>query len=85
MRFSIATLLTLAATAMAAPQKSGCIITGCSGTVCASQSVFTTCEYKPEYECYKFKGVRCGRVNGVCAWSGEGLQECIENARARTI
>ncbi|KAJ3051995.1 hypothetical protein HK097_006990 [Rhizophlyctis rosea] len=87
MRFSVAALITLAATsAMAAPQKSlGCIRTGCSGTICASKSVFTTCEYKPEYECYKLKGVTCGKVNGVCAWSGlDDLQECLDNARART-
>lgn len=30
-----------------------CIKTGCSSQVCADQNVITTCEFRPEYECYQ--------------------------------
>jgi Domain of unknown function (DUF6748) len=30
-----------------------CIKTGCSSQVCADHNVITTCEFRPEYECYQ--------------------------------
>ena len=30
-----------------------CVKTGCSGQVCADRDMMTTCEYRPEYACYK--------------------------------
>ncbi|KYF88003.1 hypothetical protein BE20_00240 [Sorangium cellulosum] len=28
-----------------------CVVTGCSGQVCADQDVLTTCEWREEYAC----------------------------------
>ncbi|MBI4133473.1 PQQ-dependent sugar dehydrogenase [Candidatus Uhrbacteria bacterium] len=51
-----------------APRASGgCVITGCSGQLCADQEVVTTCEFLSEYACYR--DARCGRrPGGSCGW-----------------
>ena len=40
-----------------------CVIGGCSGEVCAAESVFTTCEVLP----YGPTG-NCGCLDGYCQW-----------------
>ena len=61
------------------PSGSACIKTGCSGTVCAEQDVITTCEYKPEYACYKT--ATCERqADGKCGWTQTAeLTACLAN------
>jgi len=45
-----------------------CMKTGCSGQVCSDEEVITTCEFKPEYECYK--RAACERQkNGECGFT----------------
>lgn len=45
-----------------------CMKTGCSGQVCSDEEVITTCEFKPEYEC--FKRAACERQkNGECGFT----------------
>ena len=47
-----------------------CVKGGCSGTICQSKDaepIFTTCEYLPEYECYK--QIKCGCIDSKCQWS----------------
>jgi len=44
-----------------------CVVTGCSGQVCAESSMITTCEYRPEYACYKTATCERG-VDGTCGW-----------------
>ncbi|MBW3002942.1 eight-cysteine-cluster domain-containing protein [Candidatus Woesearchaeota archaeon] len=56
-----------------------CVKAGCSGTICQSndaEKVFTTCEYKPEYECYKDAG--CGCYKGECVWKDD-VEECLKS------
>lgn len=58
-----------------------CIKTGCSGTVCAEpgHDVVTTCEYKPEYGCYR-EGVCERQADGSCGWTQTpSLQGCLAN------
>lgn len=47
---------------------SGCVVSGCSGQVCADRPYVTTCEWLPEYACYQ--KARCGRFGpgGTCGW-----------------
>lgn len=45
-----------------------CKKTGCSGQVCSDQDVMTTCEYKPEYACYK-KAACERQANGDCGFT----------------
>ena len=58
-----------------------CIKSGCSGTVCVEpgKEVVTTCEYKPEYACYKTAA--CARQpSGACGWAQTAeLTACLAN------
>jgi len=56
----------------------GCMVTGCSGQVCAEKELITTCEYRPEYAC--FKTATCERQpNGRCGWTPTAeLKTCLE-------
>jgi len=45
-----------------------CIKTGCGGQVCSDEEVFSTCEWRTEYECYR--SARCERqANGECGYT----------------
>ena len=57
-----------------------CKIAGCSGQLCVdknAEDVITTCEYRPEYGCYK--NARCEKqADGQCSWTQTAeLLECI--------
>lgn len=63
-----------------------CIVTGCSGQICAEEPVATTCEYKAEYACYT--SANCGAFGpgGACAWEQtEELATCIDEANSGGI
>jgi hypothetical protein len=48
--------------------KKSCMRTGCSGQVCSDTEVITTCEWRPEYACYK--GARCElQADGKCGFT----------------
>ena len=55
-----------------------CFKTGCSGQVCADEEVVTTCEFRPEYECYK--AAKCERqTNGKCGFTDTPeLRRCLK-------
>ena len=56
-----------------------CIITGCSGQLCAESEVITTCEYLPQYDCLS-KSVCEIQPDGKCGWTPTlEFIECIEN------
>lgn len=61
--------------------KPPCVVTGCSGQVCADEEVITTCEFRPEYQCYR--NARCERQeDGRCGWTmTPELQACLERYR----
>lgn len=56
-----------------------CVKTGCSGQVCADHDVFTTCEFRPEYACYR--EATCERqADGNCGWTESAeLSACLAN------
>ena len=63
--------------------------TGCSGQLCVSTDtgdVFTTCEYRPEYEC--LSSTECGPYGpgGSCAWDDtpEYLQ-CLDDVETHLL
>lgn len=62
---------------------SGCITGGCSGTICQSKNaepIFTTCEYLPEYACYKQISCKC--IENKCRWEKTAeFEECVLEAR----
>ncbi|WP_437765086.1 hypothetical protein WMF27_31825 [Sorangium sp. So ce281] len=58
-----------------------CVVTGCSGQVCADEEVATTCEYREEYACYKEHGVCERGASGECGWRATPeLEACIAAA-----
>ncbi|WP_106391686.1 hypothetical protein [Enhygromyxa salina] len=66
-----------------------CQATGCSGQICASEPVFTTCEWRAEYECLQY--TTCGN-NGPgwsCGWAmTPKYVECLAsvgNAEANVV
>jgi hypothetical protein len=45
-----------------------CIISGCSGQICGEVSLMSTCEWRPEYAC--FKQAKCEiQPTGNCGWT----------------
>lgn len=64
----------------APPSSAGsCRKTGCSGQVCADEDVITTCDFRPEYACYR--AATCERqADGKCGWTRTPeLARCLEN------
>ncbi len=57
-----------------------CRPTGCSRNICSDKDLFTTCQYKKEYACYKT--ALCEKqTDGQCGWTQtEVLKQCIEQA-----
>lgn len=50
--------------------RDGCLVTGCSGQVCADEPAMTTCEWLPEYACYKEPFAICEKQNDDrCGWT----------------
>lgn len=65
-----------------------CFHTGCSGQLCASHDVITTCEFRCEYACYQ--QAQCGCVGGACGFImtrqvRECLRACAEHDRDRGL
>lgn len=56
-----------------------CIVSGCSGQICSEESMASTCEYKPEYQCLEY--TRCGAYGpgNSCAWEPtEKYLDCLD-------
>lgn len=62
------------------PGGGACFHTGCSGQVCASEVVYTTCEWRDEYACYQ--GAACERQpDGQCGFTPTPeLAACLADA-----
>jgi len=59
-----------------------CFKTGCSSQVCADHDVVTTCEFRPEYECYR-KAVCERQANGDCGFTVTAeLKSCLAQIKA---
>jgi eight-cysteine-cluster-containing protein len=72
--------------ALQSNSKKPCVVTGCSGQVCAEEDIITTCEYIPTYACYK--NAKCQRQsNGKCGWTeSEELLQCLKaNSKIREM
>lgn len=67
------------------PRGSSCMVTGCSGEICAPQAVTTTCAYRPEYACYAT--ATCAlQANGQCGWTATTeLSACLASGGGTTF
>jgi hypothetical protein len=61
-----------------------CRVGGCSSQLCATEELVSTCEWRPEYACYR--DARCEpQPGGACGWTQTPeLLACLEAARAAT-
>jgi len=58
-----------------------CVKTGCSNEICADEQRMSTCEYRPEYECYK-KAACERQEDGNCGFTQTTeLKSCIASKR----
>ncbi len=56
-----------------------CKPTGCSGQICSDENVMSTCEFLPEYACYK-EAVCERQTNGKCGWTEtSAFKSCMAN------
>lgn len=55
-----------------------CVVTGCSGQLCAPSPTASTCEFLPEYACYRDEITSCGCNDGTCGWAQtDELATCL--------
>lgn len=66
-------------------EEGGCVISGCSNEICADKGMISSCEYKPEYQCYR--SATCSRNNnGNCGWEmDKELKSCLNNKKNNVI
>jgi hypothetical protein len=57
------------ATDSCVPAPADCIVSGCSGEICADESRYSTCIARPEAVCYADYGVCERQPSGACGWS----------------
>ena len=59
-----------------------CRVAGCSGEICSDRDMVTTCEFRPEFAC--FRAARCERqTGGQCGWTmTPELQACLVQQRS---
>lgn len=59
------------------PEAGACVISGCSGEVCGEEAMVTTCQWLPEFECYR--SAVCERhYDGTCGWTmSDSLLNCL--------
>lgn len=64
--------------------KSGCVVGGCSSQLCldaaTADGLASTCEWTPQYACYRTHGTCERQPNGQCGWGeSPALKACIAN------
>lgn len=50
------------------PAPGACMATGCSGQICASEPMASTCEWTCEYGCYQYATCE-PQALGACGWT----------------
>lgn len=55
-----------------------CIVTGCSGQICADKEMPSICDFRPQYACYQ-KATCERQITGECGWTEtEELNACLD-------
>lgn len=56
-----------------------CVISGCSGQICAEEAMPSTCEWVCEYGCYQFADCEV-QADNACGWTGnEEFDACMDD------
>jgi eight-cysteine-cluster-containing protein len=70
------------ATCQCVPSNNPCFATGCSGEICASESIASDCMWAEWYICLSEPYTKCGPYgpNGTCMWQPtEALKNCLNH------
>ncbi|MFT7625639.1 MAG: eight-cysteine-cluster-containing protein, partial [Myxococcota bacterium] len=64
------------------PEPGQCVVSGCSGEICAASSLDSICIWEPWYECLALS--TCGvNANGGCGWTqNDAFDACLQEALA---
>ena len=58
---------------------SACVVTGCSGQICASEPMASTCEWTCEYGCYQLAVCEVQSA-GMCGWTPTAeFEQCVRD------
>ena len=61
-----------------------CVVSGCSGEICANKPMASPCLWKPEYECLKYSECKC--INFQCDWKNTTTYfECLQNVSSEKV
>ena len=61
------------------PDTGACVVTGCSGQICASEPMASTCEWTCEYGCYQYASCEV-QATGACGWTdNDEFEACIDD------
>lgn len=56
-----------------------CVVSGCSGQICAAESMASTCEWRDWYACYKLAKCEEQADTGSCGWTpNDEFRKCLE-------
>lgn len=59
-----------------------CVVTGCSGQICADEEAASTCEWTDAYACYTDYGICERDASGACGWrETPELEACLADPR----
>ncbi len=59
-----------------------CRKSGCSGNICSDRTLGSTCEWRPEYICYRDQNCVRNR-HGGCSWDKPSrLERCLRSYRS---
>ena len=50
------------------PPEEECVVSGCSGQICAPEPMVSTCEWTCEYGCYALADCET-QAAGICGWT----------------
>ncbi len=66
-------------------QKKECQPTGCGGQICSDRTIFSTCQWKESYACYR--DAQCERqADGECGWTQTlELEACLEKKTSAQV
>ena len=57
-----------------------CVVSGCSGQICAPIAISSDCGWLEEYACYGAPVSTCQCSSGVCGWSPQqAIDQCIQD------
>ncbi len=67
------------------PEPTKCVVSGCSGEICADEAMASICTYSPWYQCLQL--TQCGvQADGNCGWTpSKEFEACLASFGAKPL